>query len=913
MARGLAVSAAGLALLAATLPAAPGAAVEPPDPAGPAASQEQAPVRYFEPVAAAPAEPAAAVPATAGSGTSTVTPDGRTVIHADAAGKRLVFVDITNPAAPQPAGELALEGRPTAVRAAGGYLLAAVEDGPKDDAGRPGGQLSVFRAADRIPVTTLPLGGRPLSLDVTADGRYAAVAVGTPGGLAVLDLQGDPRGWKLSRVALPRPKGPAAAPRPAAQRSPESGQVVIGPDGVSAAVTLPDANGAVLVDLRTGTVRGHVSAGAAGAVSWLGTGFLATANRGGRPGSAPGWTVFAADTGRPLWEAGGSFSRLALEHGLPSGQRSGAGGPDSLTSATYDGVPYLFTGSAAGGFVAVYNVADPARPEFVQVLPSLHGPAGLLPIPGRGLLAVAGGSGSDGQDFGQKPAQKPGQNGGIPGIQVYRLGGQSGPGAYPRFPTIKSAPAAAGEALAPWGGLGALTADPASPDRLYTATGATHPPARILTLDTSGGAPGAPALLTGELPVTRSGKPAGYDIEGLWAKPDGGFWLAAEGAAGRDNRLVETDPAGAVLREVELPRAVADDLGPAGLQGVTGHGAGADQVLYTVLQRETGGDPAGVVRIGRFSAATGEWSWFGYRLEPVSGGVGNRNGLAEVTAVDHDTLAVIERDQLDGPAAALKAVYTVELPPDPAPAPAPATTPATTPAPHATTTAPAPPVPAGPLTVLPKQPALDVLPTLRAAAAWTPEKLEGLAIGGDGQVYAVTDNGGATGAGAATVFLRLGPAAGIFAGDPAPSPSVPAAPAPDLPAPAPVPAAPADARPADPFPVIPATTAVPTLSELIIPKAAPRAAEPGTGPDGAAADGADEARPLLSRPELLLPPGLAAPRLDAPGGRSLPGFFGLDQASAETRIGLLAGLGILALTLAGGITILIRGRGAQGR
>ena len=79
-----------------------------------------------------------------------------------------------------------------------------------------------------------------------------------------------------------------------------------------------------------------------------------------------------------------------------------------------------------------------------------------------------------------------------------------------------------------------------------------------------------------------------------------------------------------------------------------------------------------------------------------------------------DKLAVIERDKLNGPAAKIKRIYTVDLPRTAAPP--------------------------GPLRVLPKTLAYDVLPDLRATNGWTQEKLEGLTVAGDGQVYAVTDN-----------------------------------------------------------------------------------------------------------------------------------------------------------------------------
>ena len=54
------------------------------------------------------------------------------------------------------------------------------------------------------------------------------------------------------------------------------------------------------------------------------------------------------------------------------------------------------------------------------------------------------------------------------------------------------------------------------------------------------------------------------------------------------------------------------------------------------------------------------------------------------------------------------------------------------------------------------------MPDLRATNGWTQEKLEGLTIGGDGQVYAVTDNDGLKDATGETVLLRLGAASKVF-------------------------------------------------------------------------------------------------------------------------------------------------------
>ena len=55
-----------------------------------------------------------------------------------------------------------------------------------------------------------------------------------------------------------------------------------------------------------------------------------------------------------------------------------------------------------------------------------------------------------------------------------------------------------------------------------------------------------------------------------------------------------------------------------------------------------------------------------------------------------------------------------------------------------------------------------MLPALRATNGWTQEKLEGLTVGGDGQVYAITDNDGVLDATGETVLLRLGTYRKVF-------------------------------------------------------------------------------------------------------------------------------------------------------
>ncbi len=65
---------------------------------------------------------------------------------------------------------------------------------------------------------------------------------------------------------------------------------------------------------------------------------------------------------------------------------------------------------------------------------------------------------------------------------------------------------------------------------------------------------------------------------------------------------------------------------------------------------------------------------------------------------------------------------------------------------------------------MPKVLLADVLDELQANTIYTPDKLEGLAVAADGEVYMVTDNDGLDSALGQTLFLGLGPVGSALAG-----------------------------------------------------------------------------------------------------------------------------------------------------
>ncbi|MGW2836858.1 esterase-like activity of phytase family protein [Streptomyces sp. NPDC001493] len=700
---------------------------------------------------------------------SATSEDGRTLVYTDALARRIGFLDISDPGKPRGLGTLSLselgdaEDEPTSVAVVGGHVLVVVNTSP--DHAHPSGRLDVISLRDRRRVGSFDLGGQPDSIAITKDKRYAAVAIenerdeeATPAGgkkgdlpqapagfVQIVDLKGaSPQQWRTRPVPFTRPDGSAlpvlAAAGLAEPTDPEPEYVSVNSRD-QLAVTLQENNGVALIDLPTGRITKAFSAGTdtvhgidtakdgvidqtgsitdvprePDAVGWVDDRYLATANEGDWKGGTRGWSVFDSRTGKVAWDAGNTFERLAVRYGLHDEDRSAKKGtePEGVVVATFHGVRYAFVGSERSNFVAVYDLTRPTAPVFRQILPTTNGPEGLLPIPSRDLLAVS--SEEDDASVNVRAS-----------VSLFRLGEGT-----PAFPSILSASDSTGAPIG-WGALGALSAAPGKPHELYTVTDAAYSLTRILTIDTAR----RPAVITRALAVKdAAGNPVGYDAEGIYARPQGGFWLAVEGATGTGNQLVRLDRDGTTRQVVPLPADIAAGLTKQGFEGVTattdrqGH-----EIVWATLQREVKGDPTGVVRLGRYDVQAGTWSWYGYRIGTTNT-PGDWIGLSEITVVG-DKLALIERDKLNGPAATVKRIYTVDLPK------APATE--------------------GALQVLPKTLAKDVLPELRASDGWTQEKLEGLTVGADGQVYAVTDNDGLADATGETVFLRLGSREAVF-------------------------------------------------------------------------------------------------------------------------------------------------------
>ncbi|MCY1142046.1 esterase-like activity of phytase family protein [Actinoplanes sp. Pm04-4] len=671
----------------------------------------------FQRLATFPAYLNSSIDDTAAAEISTVTEDGRTVVYTDSPGKRLGFVDITNPGKPKPGGTLALDGEPTSVAHLGHLLLAGVNT--RESFTNPSGQLVVIDDRSRKVVRQIDLGGQPDSVAVAPSGRYIAVAIENerdedvndgaipqlPAGyLSVIDT----KTWKASKVDL---TGLAAV----APTDPEPEYVSVNSRD-EAVVSLQENNHIAVVSLKSKKVVKHFPAGQVtvsgvdtkdddnitldgtitaerepDGVAWISDDLFATANEGDYEGGSRGWSIFSRD-GKVVWDAGNTLEHIAVEHGLYPDKRSDAKGieVENVAFARIGRTPYVFVNSERGNFTAVYDVSNPRKPKFQQLLPTTNGPEGVVAVPSRGLLVVS------------SEEEIPDAN--IRGsVQIYGIG-------HGQFPSIVS------DDTIPFGTLSALSAVPGRRSQLVSVTDSAYTPTRILTIDTAQ----RPAEIERQLTVTKDGQAVGYDAEGIVARKGGGYWLASEGSADTPNLLVRLDARGAVQQEIALPADIAAAVTTNGFEGVAETGG----AVWVAIQRSLKTDPANVVRIGRLDLRTGAWSWLLYPLDTAPIGW---TGLSEIVAVDGNTFAVIERDNQRGPQASIKKIYKFDVP--------------------ATWT--------GTPTVS-KKLVKDLLPALKADNGWVQDKVEGLAIGGDGRTYAVTDNDAIDDATGETVFLRLG-------------------------------------------------------------------------------------------------------------------------------------------------------------
>jgi hypothetical protein len=670
------------------------------------------------------------------------TEDGMTLIYTDSPLEALGFIDIQDPSTPKPLGLMKLDGEPTSVSVAAGRALVGINTSKSFV--EPSGHLAQIDIASKKVEKTCDLGGQPDSVDVSADGKFVAVAIENErdedlndgeipqlpaGTVTIFNLaEGAIDCDSIKRVDL---TGLAEIggtdPEPEFVDFNSANEIV---------VSMQENNHFAVVDAATGELVSHFSAGSVDlehidveeeraftfdgaqaarlrepdAVKWLDDNRFVAANEGDYNGGSRGFTIYNKD-GSVAFESGTSLEVLAARAGHYPEKRSGNKGvePEGLTTGTFGDQQYFFVLLERASLIGVYKDTG-AEPEFVQLLPSGIGPEGALTIPSRNLLVSA-----NEVDLIE--------DGGVRShVMIYEL--QDAPAAYPQ---IMSEMADENRPIG-WVALSGLAADATEPGKLYVVNDSfLSAQPSIYEID----ATTKPAKITKRIGVTRAGAPAQkLDLEGIALDGKGGFWLASEGRTDRltPHALYNVNADGEIQTEVPFPAELLAVEKRFGAEGITAVGEGDEMVLWIAIQREWQDDPKGQVKLVSYKPATGEWGAVRYALDSAEQGW---VGLSEITA-HGDHAYIIERDNQIGSNAKIKKLYRVKLA-DMVPAPL-----------------------GGELPVVEKELVRDFMPDLQSLNGYVQDKIEGFTIDAAGEGFAITDNDGVDDHSGETLFFSVG-------------------------------------------------------------------------------------------------------------------------------------------------------------
>lgn len=669
--------------------------------------------------------------------------DGMTLVYSDSPLGAVGFVDISDPRAPKAGGIVKIDGEPTSVVFVGnGKVLAGVNT--SESFGKPSGNLTIIDVATKKIDATCDLGGQPDSVAISKDGSFAAIAIENE------------RDEELNDGALPQmpagmvqiiPLKDGVADCAAMKTVDMTGIAGISPedpepefvdinDAGEIAVTLQENNHIAIIDSATAKVIAHFPAGSVtlegidtkndGAlkftgkmenvarepdtVKWLDNDRLVIANEGDWKGGSRSFTIFDK-TGKELFESGPSLEmKIAAAGHYPDKRNKKGVELEGAEVATFGDTKYIFIASERSSMIAVYKDTG-AEPEFVQLLPSGISPEGLVAVPSRNLLATA-----NEVDLIE--------DGGVRShVMLYER--TEGPASYPMIVSTNDAD---GKPLG-WGALSGLASDPAVAAKLYGVSDSFYrSQPSIFTID----ATKTPAEITAKLVVTRDGQPAQkLDLEGIASDGKDGFWLASEGDSAKltANAIYKVDAKGEIKQEIALPAELLGKDSRFGFEGITTIGEGDDLTLVVAVQREWADDAKGEVKLLAYKPKDKEWSGVRYPLEKAEAGW---VGLSEITAHD-GKLYIVERDNQIGGAAKLKSIQSVSLD---------SFKPAKL---------------GGELPLVEKTLVRDLIGDLKSATnGYVVDKVEGLTIDKDGNVFVVTDNDGIDDSSGETIFLRLG-------------------------------------------------------------------------------------------------------------------------------------------------------------
>lgn len=635
--------------------------------------------------------------------------DGMYLFYTDGEQKQIGKVDIKNVNKPKKAGTIAIGGEPTSVFVKGKYAFVGVNTSKSKI--EPSGMLKVLDVSGKTmkEVASIDLKGQPDSVAVSPDGKYAAIAIENErdedfsptgkkenkgdlpqlpaGKLVVVDLSdADPKKWAAKDVAMTGLKGMLEA------ADPEPEYVDINDDNI-ALVTMQENNHIALVDLAK-AVKGeksvikHFSAGSVNltkvdvkrqkpglieqtkelndvprepdGATWIGNDYFVIANEGDWKGGSRNFSVFDKE-GNVVYDAGNTLEHLVTRIGHYPEKRSGKKGnePENAEYGVFGKDKLLVVASERSSVLAVYDVGNPKKPVYKQVLPAGVGPEGVLAIPSRNLLIAA----SEKDDRGDKMRSS---------LNIYSYQEVDAPA----YPTLVSADNENGTPI-PWGALSGLAVDGST---LYSVEDSYYGKNRIFTIDTTQ----KPAKITQAMrlkdandklskhsdkavkKLVNKDKTVNIDPEGIAISATGGFWVVSEGSGtvgdkkkpyNYPNLLLKTDANANITDVVTLPKELNDVQLRFGFEGVAEEG---DKV-YVAFQRAWNKEAN--PRIGIYDTVAKTWSFVYYPLDKAESQRKKKSwvGLSEIAPLGNSKFAVLERDNQGGPDAAIKRIYEIDL------------------------------------------------------------------------------------------------------------------------------------------------------------------------------------------------------------------------------------------------------------
>jgi Uncharacterized protein conserved in bacteria len=711
--------------------------------------------------------------------------DGMTIVYTDSPRGVIGFIDIADPSNPLPKGVVDVGGEPTSVTVWGDYAVAAVNT--SEDYINTSGVLHAIDIATQQIMKSWDLGGQPDAVAASPDGKYIVIAVenerdedlgeGIPpqvsnllicfatltesmiiimmifflrinqmpaGYVVIVDTATSLDDWVPSVVDVTGLDGLKFP------EDPEPEFVSINDDNI-AVVTMQENNGIVLIDCQSKSVLSSFSAGEVDLVNidteeediinqssslenvprepdgvvWLNNDYFATADEGDMDGGSRGFTIFNTD-GEVIFSSGSDIDQITASIGHYPESRSGNKGaePENVAFGTFEGTDYLFVNSERSSVVLVYDVSNPLKPKFKQVLPTNVGPEGSNVIPSRNLLVVA--CEEDNRDDKIRA-----------GVVIYEYTKSEA-----QYPTLMSKRDKETGVAIPWGALSGLSNDPSDSDILYSIEDSYYKSSRFFTididekpaiikkatrlLDTKG------LLAASNADMVNEDGTVNIDQEGIAYDGEGMFYIASEGAGTYDdpnrpitslNYIFAVDEDGNIHDVITLPENLNAIQSRYGLEGVAYHPEG---YLIACLQRAWGDMEGPAILV--YDIEAGEWvGHVVYPLEEPQSQNGGWVGLSDISWAGDNEFLVLERDNMGGPDAVIKRIYSIKLSLDELDG-----------------------------QVIQKEIFMDLINVYASNGSLPLEKIEGMAITEKGDVWIVNDNDGIDDNSGETQLLKVG-------------------------------------------------------------------------------------------------------------------------------------------------------------